>query len=147
MCQAICFHKDQFSREVLKKAKLGVINDQVKVYFTHQYAVLPVLYWGNPRLIRWGNKRHPQLPRSYFCKMESYDAGKWNWLQPLPLTILASAALVNGIWFQIRQGIQGLVVQDQAGFQYCYILTQVSTHYFKTMTGAGRMPVLINQIL
>jgi len=61
--------------------------------------------------------------------------------------IIASFGWSNGVWFQVRDGIHGILVHDEDGKAYCFMLTQPATHYFNIMTGAERMPVLINQIL
>lgn len=147
MCQAIRFMKNEFSDDILQKYHLEVREDEVRSYFAKKNAYLPVLLNGQNQLIRWGSKENIKIPRTGFCKIESFKAGKWQWLHPTPATIIASSALVNGIWFQVKQGIQGLIVESQYGTRHCYILTQPSTHYFRTMTGSERMPVLIHQVL
>ena len=147
MCQAIRFMKDEFSDEVLQKYHLEVSGNEVRVYCTKKDSLLPVFLNGQNQLVKWGSKENLKIPRTGFCKIESFDAGKWLWLHPLPVTIIASSALVNGVWFQVKQGIRGLFLTSERGTEHCYMLTQPSTHYFRTMTGAERMPVLLNQIL
>ncbi len=147
MCQAIRFMKDEFSNEVLQKHHLEVSGDEVRIYFAKQGALLPVLMNGQNQLVGWGNKENLKIPKTGFCKIESFETGKWAWLHPIPVNIIASSALVNGVWFQVKQGIQGLIIKSELGTRHCYMLTQPSTHYFKTMTGAERMPLLVNQVL
>ena len=147
MCQAIRFMKDEFSAVVLQNHHLEVNGDEVRIYFTKPGALLPVLLNGQNQLIPWGNQANLKIPRTGFCKTESFTAGKWTWLHPKPVTIIASSALVNGVWFQVKQGIQGLLLNSELDTQHCYMLTQPATHYFKTMTGADRMPILLNQVL
>lgn len=145
--QALRFDKNEFPEEVLKRHRLQSIGDEVRIYFAKPDAVLPVLLNGEPRFILWGNRRKLDIPRTGFCKRESFEARKWLWFKPKPVTIIASAALVNGVWFQVRQGIQGLLLVSKDGDTHGYIMTQPSTHYFRTMTGSERMPILINQIV
>lgn len=147
MCQAIRFMKNEYPAEVLEKHQFEISVDEVRIHFAKKDAFLPVLLNGQNQLIKWGNKENLKIPRTGFCKIESYQAGKWQWLNPNPVTIIASSALVNGAWFQVKQGIQGLLLNSELGTQHCYMLTQPSTHYFRTMTGAERMPVLVNQVL
>lgn len=147
MCQAIRFSKNEFPEETLQKHHLQIIADELRIYYASSNAWLPILLHGENRLVKWGNTKNFKLPKTGFCKKESLEAGKWQWLNPVPIAILASSALVNGIWFQVRQGIQGVLLTSESGTQHGYIVTQPATHYFKTMTGAERMPVLINQIL
>lgn len=147
MCQAIRYNQHEFPEEMLKQHQLRCIDNEVRVYYAHKKALLPVLLNGENQLIKWGNKENFKIPKTGFCKKESLEAGKWRWLHPIPVTIPASAGLMNGIWFQIREGIQGIIIKNEQGGEHCYIVTQPATHYFKTMTGAERMPVLINQIV
>lgn len=63
------------------------------------------------------------------------------------MEIVANRGFANGTWFQIKQGMHGLLVKDAAGQEIVYMLTEPSTHYYKTMTGADRMPILIGQVI
>lgn len=147
MFQAIRFQKSEFPEEIINKQNLKVINNEIRIHFANYKAILPIFWRGNNRLVHWGNKAISKLPRTGFCNIESLKAGKWNWLNPVPVPILASSAMVNGTWFQIKEGIQGILLESPTRSQHVYILTTPSTHYFKTMTGADRMPVLINQLI
>jgi hypothetical protein len=51
----------------------------------------------------------------------------------------------KGIWFRIRQGIQGLLVCDEKGVEAAYMLCEPASHFFQVMTRAERMPVLIGE--
>jgi len=147
MCIAIRFNRFEFSDQEIQASELPVSGDEVRVYFAKKDPLLPIHYRGNNRLVSWGNKLNNKVPRSGYCKLESLESGKWQWFNPEPVTILASVGLTNGVWFQIRQGIKGVLIKDNQGVYHVYILMTPSTHYFKIMTGADRMPVLINQIL
>lgn len=174
MCIAIRFSRFEFQDSQLIEAGLGLSGDEVKVSFSEKNALLPVHYRGRNLLVRWGSRgefgdgfrvkaggegeKRLFLPRTGFCKIESLEKGLWSWLRPQKCIILASSALVNGVWFQVRRGIEAVVVEGgnlNSGFSaggsssrgdlHCYILTTPSTHYFKVMTGALRMPLLLNQ--
>lgn len=147
MCVAIRFSRFEFSDKCLADTGLELCGDEVRVSFMRNGALLPVHYGGENQLIMWGNKVNAGVPRTGYCRVESLEAGKWQWLSPERAVVLASSALVNGVWFQVRQGIEAVLVRDARGEKHCYILTQPSTHYFKVMTGSLRMPMLVNQIL
>jgi hypothetical protein len=147
MCTGVRFQIADFAPEVLKPHRLLISQGEARVNFSQTRAVLPVLYRGQALLLPWGNRLAEGVPRTGYCTFESFQSGKWQWLHPEPVTILASAGLSQGTWFQVRQGISGIVVKDPRGGLHCYMMTQPSTHYFRTMTGADRMPLLIHQVL
>jgi hypothetical protein len=61
--------------------------------------------------------------------------------------IPVSFGLEKGVWFQINQGIQGVLVHDEEEMPHVYMLTQSATHYYKIMTRHGRMPMLLDQTI
>jgi len=144
---AVRFSRFEFSDEELNASGLDISGDEVRISFYSKGAVLPVHFHGKNVLMPWGNRTLKEIPRTGGCKIESLKAGKWQWLRPREAYILASCALVGGVWFQVRQGIEAVVVRDKAGVDHCYPLIRPSTHYFKIMTGSELMPALINQIL
>ena len=60
------------------------------------------------------------------------------------IEIPAIAGLQNGVWFRIRQGVRGLLA-EAGGIQAAYMMVEPSTYYYKIMTRAERMPVLIGE--
>ncbi len=147
MSTAIRFSKFEFPDAELKSSGLDLSENEVKVSFFSKDPVLPVSYRGRNILVKWGNKGSARVPRTGYCKTDSLKGGKWQWLKPEPMMILACFALTNGVWFHVRQGIEGVIVKGENSVLYGYMLTKPSTHYFKIMTGAERMPVLAGQIL
>ncbi|MBU0981782.1 hypothetical protein KKC94_03760 [Patescibacteria group bacterium] len=145
MCTIIEFNILEFSKDAL--VGLRISDGQVRVGFTDRLSVLPVRSLSGNCLLEWGNKMDSKLPRTGFCKKESILMGKWSWLCPEPVEIVANRGFSNGTWFQIREGIKGVKVVGRDGKEHVYLLTEPSTHYFKTMTGAVRMPVLIGQVI
>src|SRR5262249_29650192 len=48
----------------------------------------------------------------------------------------------NGGWFGIRQGIRGVLVQDEDGAAVVWMLVEAASHPYQTMTKSARLPVL-----
>lgn len=147
MCVLIrfnCFEFTDFELEGLAAKRSG---EEIRMHVNDVNALLPVQWQGRNQLLPWGSKGQSRLPKTGFCKVESLAAGKWAWLNPEEIHIIASFGWANGVWFQVRQAVKGIVVRSPSGTPHCYMLTQPATHYFKIMTGAERMPVLVNQIL
>lgn len=147
MCLQIRFATAEFADFQLKNLASIRSGNEIRMKFKSNTPLLPVLHQGENKLIPWGNRLHAKLPKTGYCKKESLDAGKWRWLSPEPVTILAAFGWSKGVWFQVRQGIQGILVRDEDGEAYCYMITQPATHYFNIMTGSERMPLLIGQVL
>ena len=95
----------------------------------------------------WGNRDDAasRLPRTGWCRLESLEAGHWGRLRPEPVDIPASLGLEKGVWFQIAEGIRGILVEDERGLPHVYMLTQPASHYYQVMTRHDRMPVLLGQ--
>jgi hypothetical protein len=112
-----------------------------------QRVILPVIHAGQLVIYEWGNRSNPQtkLPKTGWCRKESLDAGKWRWLHPEPVDIPCSFGLEKGVWFQITEGIRGVLVRDEAEAPHVYMLTEAASHYYQIMTRHDRMPLLIDQ--
>jgi len=147
MCLTIRFSSFEFTDDQLKMLAPFRTGNELRMNVRSPQAVLPIQDNGVNHLICWGNKTHSRLPKTGFCKKESLESGRWRWLNPKPVKILAAFGQTNGVWYQVREGIHGILVYDDLGIPHCFMLTQPSTHYFKTMTGNERMPALINQII
>lgn len=61
--------------------------------------------------------------------------------------IKVNRAHQNGVWFHVREGIEGVLLKTPHKEPELYLLTVPSTHYYKTMTGSARMPFLIKQVI
>jgi hypothetical protein len=108
--------------------------------------VLPVIHAGQLIICDWGNhNRASKLPRTGWCSLESLESGKWRWLAPEAVEIPAQFGLDQGVWFQIVQGIRGVLVNDPRERPHVYMLTKPATHYYEIMTHSDRMPDLIEQ--
>ena len=51
----------------------------------------------------------------------------------------------RGVWYAIRQGIRGLLVEDERGNAVVYMICEPASHYYRIMTRSDRMPVLIGE--
>jgi hypothetical protein len=54
---------------------------------------------------------------------------------------------MNGVWFRVRQGMRGLLVRDRQGSPVVFMVTEPSTRYYRVMTRAEWMPVLIGEVI
>jgi len=104
--------------------------------------LLPVWHAGQLLIVAWGC-RSGLLPRSGLTWQRTLDAGDWRPYQPEPIEIPAVAGLHNGIWFRIRRGVRGLLVESPV--TAAYALVEPSTYYYRVMTRCGMMPVLIGE--
>jgi hypothetical protein len=158
MCRAISILKKQISRELLEKYELErrIIRrrDDADEELLFDFAKdrprpeLPVEHDGQLRIYTWGDRnRETRLPHTGWCREESLEAGKWKYLSPEPVLIPCVMGLEKGIWFNIDQGIRGIVVRDQQEQPHVYMLTVAATVYFHNMTRHDRMPVLHEQTL
>jgi hypothetical protein len=147
MSRRIRFSSLEFPDAVLLTLPLPRCGNEIRSEFGKAGALLPIHHRGDNKMVLWGNWNAARLPRTGFCKKESLEAGKWQHMNPQKVKILASSAWSGGVWFQVRQGIHGILVYDADEIAHCYMITQPATHYFKIMTGADRMPALIEQII
>ena len=100
---------------------------------------------GELRVFDWGNREDSlKLPKTGWLRVESLQAGKWNYLKPAPVVIPALQGVEKKVWFGIEHGIQGFLVRrgDQ---QRVYMLTVPPTEEYRLLTGHDRMPALIDQ--
>ncbi len=148
MClSALRFSKFEFLDSSLKEKNLNVSGDEVLVRLSDKEAFLPVGSSNGTFLAKWGMSFKNFTRPLRFCRTESLESGKWASFSPVLVEIPVSLALSMGVWFQVRKAISGVLIENFAGDMCVFILTKPSTHYFEVMTGAKRMPVLINQIL
>jgi hypothetical protein len=155
MCKGISILKARLRQELFDQYELAQrINmrgdeaqPELHFMYTDPVVQLPVVHDGQLVIYEWGNRgnKESKLPRTGWCRTESLKAGKWRWLSPEPVEIPADFGLEKGVWFQINQGMQGVLVRDEAQQPHVYMLTQPASHYYQTMTRHERMPVLIDQ--
>jgi hypothetical protein len=61
--------------------------------------------------------------------------------------IPATYGLANGVWFRVKQGMKGLLVRDRQGNPLVFMKTEPSTRYYRVMTRAEWMPVLVGEVI
>jgi hypothetical protein len=109
---------------------------------------LPVIRDGHLFFARWGNGRGQsrRLPRTGWTWLSTIRDGWWRGTGAIPVDIPASYGLDGrGVWYKVQVGIRGLLVPDERGRAVAYMICEPSSHYYHVMTGAGRMPVFIDQ--
>jgi putative SOS response-associated peptidase YedK len=156
MCRALSILKNQIRQELFEQYELARLvhrrNETAEEEIWFDYAertkrvIIPAIVDGELGIYEWGDRNgKAKLPKTGWCQKESLEAGKWRWLNPEPVDIPANFGLEKGIWFQIEQGIRGILVRDENEQPHVYMLTERSSHYFEVMTRHDRMPVLIEQ--
>lgn len=108
--------------------------------------LLPVWHGLKLNIYMWGNRsRKCKLPATAWIGVEEMEAGTLTELAPEDVEIPATFGYAGGVWFQIFQGMRGVLVRDEQERLRVYMLTEPATHYYKTMTGHKRMPVLLDR--
>jgi hypothetical protein len=120
---------------------------EVRFLFRDPDRRLPVWRGDQLEVVRWGRPRgrRSRLPCTAWTWLETVESGFW--AGAAAVEIPATAALSNGVWFLVRQGVRGLLVEDEDGVPTVYMVCEKASHYFKTMTGNSCMPVLIDQFI
>ena len=124
-------------------------DQEVRFLFRDPRPLLPVWCGNQLGILEWGNCSNgkSRLPRTGWIGVEALEAGDWRWLNPEPVDIPATLGLERGIWFQIKEGIRGVLVRDQKDEPHVYMLTKPASHYYQVMTRHRRMPVFINETI
>lgn len=68
--------------------------ETLKVYFPNPYAQLPILMKdGNVSLLPWGRRKEQEgnLPLGGWARLDSINAGKWEYVHPSPVKIAVDA--------------------------------------------------------
>lgn len=151
MCGGIRFKYDPsiepalsevYSGEQLQSARgSGVVTS----VFWQARPILPAVIDGELRLFDWGNRDEGlKLPKTGWVRVESLEAGKWNYLRPREVLIPAYQGVEKKVWFEIDHGIRGYLVRRD-GVERVYMLTLPPTDQYRQLTGHDRMPALIDQ--
>jgi hypothetical protein len=54
---------------------------------------------------------------------------------------------MNGVWYRVKQGVRGVLVRTRGGEPVVYLVCEPSTRYYRVMTRAEWMPVLIDEVI
>ena len=151
MCGGIHFKYDEalapalaevYSPEQLARAQATGV---VESLFWQARPVLPARVGDELKLFDWGNRDEKlKLPKTGWVRVESLDAGKWNYLRPREIIIPAFQGVEKKVWFTIEHGIRGFLVRRD-GVERVYMLTLPPTPEYRHLTGHDRMPALIAQ--
>ena len=85
------------------------------------------------------------LPCTGWTWLKTVEAGGWSGFETSPVDIPATAGYEQGVWFRIRQGIRGVLAQDERGVSVVYMICEPASHYFEVMTRSKKMPVLVDE--
>lgn len=100
-----------------------------------------------PRVLIEYRGRLQLCPWKGLYPLEKLKKGALQNVQAVRVQVKANRAHANGVWFQVREGMEAILLQQPKKEAELYILTVPATHYYKTMTRATRMPVLIDQVI
>ena len=153
MCTSVALPVSELPELVVERLmdRVHLRGDEREVRFDwrNQPALLPVWWEGRLQVMRWGNRDRGErkLPPTGWTWLASLESGKWVGVEPVLVEVPASYAHMNGVWYKLKQGIRGLVVRTQAKEAVVYLLCEPSTRYYRVMTRAEWMPVLIGEII
>ncbi len=155
MCVGIALLSSELPLELMERhrleQRLHERGGEREVRFLYRQAErrLPVWHEGLLKIVRWGSRRTEsrRLPPTGWTWQATVEAGGWAPFAAEPVDIPANFALENGVWYRVRQGIRGLLVQDEHGLPAVYMLCEPATRYYRIMTRSERMPTLIAEII
>jgi hypothetical protein len=156
MLSGIALALSELPSELISRHALGRrIHDrggECEVQFLFADADRLLLVWRNGQLqvLRWGNRRgeSPHLPCTGWTQIGTVESGGWGDRRVERVVIPATMGVDKGVWYRIRQGIRGLVVEDEQGCPRVYILCEPATHYYRVKTRGSRwMPTLIDELI
>ena len=121
---------------------------EIRFYYRDPEPLLPVVHRGQVVLAKWGSRdRRSSLPSTGWTWRQSVLDGKWGRWNAEACLIPATFGWENGVWFAVRQGMEGVVVKDEAGQLVAYVVCEPPTHYFSVMCRTERMPRLVGQVI
>ena len=153
MCTAVALPTSELPDEVLAALSGRVhtrgAGKEVRFHWRSVPALLPVWWNGRLQVVRWGNRDRAErkLPPTGWTWKASVEAGKWREMEPEPVEVPAAYGLMNGVWYRVKQGMSGLVVRTRAGEPVVFLLCEPSTRYYRVMTRAEWMPVLVGEVI
>jgi hypothetical protein len=155
MCVGVALASSELPLGLMEKCELDErIHDrggekEVWFYWHATPTLLPVWWNGRLHVVRWGNKDRAErkLPPTGWTWLETVESGRWSELSPEPVVIPATYGLANGVWFRVKQGVRGLLVHDRKGEPVVFMVCEPSTRYYRVMTRADWMPVLVGEVI
>ena len=151
MCGGIRFKYDEALEPALAEVLSPAQREQarasgvVESVFWGARPILPAIVDDELKIYDWGNRdAELKLPKTGWLRIESLEAGKWNYLRPREVVIPAFQGVEKKVWFGIEHGIRGFLVR-RGEQQRVYMLTLPPTPEYRALTGHDRMPALIAQ--
>lgn len=134
-------------KELKRRAFVRESEPEFRFALSDPWPKIPIRRQGTIQFARWGNagRRCESLPRCALTTQERVKAGEWAEYKAVPIEIPANFWIANGVWCFVEQGIRGLLAPDEVGRAVCFVICEPATNYFKNMTRARWMPVLIDQ--
>ena len=122
---------------------------EARFYWRARPSLLPVWWNGRLQVLRWGvrSRREKVLPPTGWTWRETVVEGKWAAMEPESVLVPATYGLMNGVWYKVKEGVQGLVVRDAEGVPAVYLLCEPATRYYRVMTRADWMPCLVGEVI
>jgi hypothetical protein len=155
MCKGISVSKSRIPRELIEEfdlmrrvsARVFDDPDQLHFMYTDPVVQLPVIHDGRTAIYEWGNRgnKDSKLPQTGWCRLESVEAGKWRWLSPERVIIPADFGVEKKTWFEINEGLEGVLVRDEQQQPHVYVLTQPASESYERLTTHYRMPLSVGQ--
>jgi hypothetical protein len=138
-------HQPEIARRIVERGGLA----EVRFWVRDPKPILPVLFQGQFLLPRWGSDyRHGSpCPTTGWIWRKELDRIAAAGLEIHPVMIPANAACENGIWYRVREGIEGALVYDALGQAMTYMLVDTASHYYQTMTRSTREPILRGEVI
>ncbi len=155
MCAGLAVERRSIPDALVEKYRLGDrvvtrkegIEPEMHFLYRAPKALLPVWIGNELTVLEWGNRDNKlsRLPKTGWARVESVEQGKWQHLRPEKVDILAAYGLEKGVWFQVSEGMKGILVRDEQKQPHVYMLTKQASHYYEVMTRHDREPVFIGR--
>jgi hypothetical protein len=118
---------------------------RVQSFFWQKNPALPVEDGGKVRLLPWGNRdKTKKLPQTGWTRQESLDEGKWAYLKPELVKIVAEEGWEKGVHLNFESGyLQGVMVDDEDKKKRAYMVTKQSSPNYQKKTQHNREPIEI----
>lgn len=155
MCLGIALAGSEVPTEMIGRCGLarhhhlrGGRQEEFRFAYRDRRPRLPVIRDGHLFFARWGNGwgQSRYLPRTGWTWLATVHDGWWAGTGAVPVEIPVTYALDGrGVWYRVEVGIRGMLVPDERGHAVAYMICEPSSHYYRTMTGSTRMPLLIGQ--
>ena len=149
MCGGIVWKLDKVPKKDLQKfytkEQIDKFNESGKgtSFFWEAQPALPIEIDNQIKLMPWGNRddKTSKLPQTGWAKVESIRDGKWKWLHPKRVKIIAEQGYEKGKWFNVKSGgIEGLVAKLDKE-ERTYMITKPASESYRELFKHNREPI------